>query len=120
MEGWNTRIKLWDKENKEMLPSFPLYKSNFFECDTGRYVLRFSTGLKDKKGIEIYEGDIIGYLSPSGFAIKNGSLKIVKYDNGGFSPFAIPGWEINPEPEEIEIVGNIYENPKLIRTIIAN
>ena len=42
----------------------------------------------------------------------------VKWENnyGGFSPFAVPGMHARRTllPSEVEIVGNIYENPELI------
>ena len=76
-----------------------------------------STGLKDKNGNEIYEGDIIGYVTGSGFSTtkEKGDLEVVEFKNGGFEPFVVKGWEINPKPEEIEIIGNIHENPELIK-----
>lgn len=66
------------------------------------------TGLKDKNNKEIYEGDVIKYTTwfkgyESTYSI---NYNIVFYDNGHFSPL------YNSDIIEIEVIGNIYENPE--------
>lgn len=63
-------------------------------------VMQF-TGLKDKNGKEIYEGDI--YQT---FIEGNRPIFIVEFINGGFSVAGLL--------EDIEVIGNIYENPDLL------
>ena len=82
---------------------------NFDEFDLMQY-----TGLKDKNGKEIYEGDILkGY----GSAIKR---FVVSFSNGSFELYHNFGkwgllsrmFEIEELP--VEIIGNIYENKELL------
>lgn len=66
------------------------------------------TGLKDARNREIYEGDIVK-------CHRNGVIDEVHMSNGGFAPFSITGWECEYPPEEHEIIGNVFENPELLK-----
>lgn len=80
---------------------------------TSRIDLMQYTGLKDKNSKEIYEGDILEF---SGNVV---ALGIVKY-NENFATFQAcngnSGWLFgNESGTNIEILGNIYENPELVK-----
>ena len=84
---------------------------NGYFCDSktvGQY-----TGLKDKNGTRIFEGDIIK---------SRAAWYVVEFENGGYglSPFGkgklIPimgHWNFNGN--EVEVIGNIHDNPELLK-----
>jgi len=73
------------------------------------YLLQF-TGLLDKNGKEIYEGDIATHRKAGDFDKKElvtGEI-VIEPTRG----VVIGGW---PASFDIEVIGNIYENPELLK-----
>lgn len=82
-----------------------------FDFAFENYIFCEWTGLKDKNGKEIYQGDIC-----SGHSDGNGVIKWSKFDGGynyEFGDENVVGiWEVL---NDIRIIGNIYENPELLK-----
>ncbi|PFZ19510.1 YopX family protein [Bacillus wiedmannii] len=85
----------------------------------GDAILRQYTGLKDAHGKEIYEGDIVD-------TVYDGTLftGVVVYDESELDFKATNGkenygsnFQYLPCCEEVEVIGNIYENPELLNEV---
>lgn len=117
------KFRIWDNINNKMynLGNLEdcLYRTEFeeeFGYDLTNYIIMQYTGLKDKNGKEICEGDIIKsgfigevYWEGAGFYIKFFNREIDDYIYCSLGYF-----KNNIHPKEIEVIGNIYENPEFI------
>ena len=118
------KFRAWDKRMNVMIEEYPIpgnYISinNLIGYFSDRYIPLQYTGLKDKNGKEIYEGDIVIYE----YEKKPATIKFGKGYQGepadGMYPYW--GWYVDGwldhyafAGDEIEVIGNIYENPELL------
>ena len=81
-------------------------------------VVEFPTGLKDKNGKEIYEGDILGGIWESGFISWCEECKQFQYHSAGIGCMAcscdVPWSDIVEDDGKLDVIGNIHENPELL------
>ena len=108
------KFRVWDYKNSNMDYDKPqhsmLTKSFAYTCKDAE--LMQYTGLKDKNGVEIYEGDIVKDLRSPFKDIRSYS-KVFYQENRG--RFVFGGWEIPAGlSHTFEVIGNIYENPELL------
>lgn len=94
--AWNINCNRWFKHGvsfKDMAAS-----------DCKEYTIEQCTGLKDKNGTLIYEGDVVKWLKPFG----DDRNYLVKWHH------AEAEYSIRDNQSQIEIIGNIHENPELL------
>lgn len=101
------KFRVWQTEYKDMV-YFDLTNAECYALDGE--IMQF-TGLKDRKGKEIFENDILSMN-------KGQYYSIVVWDEnmtGWKAEHKSSGYEsITAFLEEHEVVGNIYENPQLL------
>lgn len=140
------KFRAWDKDSKVMRP----WKNLILEKDDGDdfwligyeesknivsydhdQILMQSTGLKDKNGVEIFEGDVVKVSDGSNE--EDSYISVVKnYADEGYPAFDIEApsswyYESNVlskimggDYETIEVIGNIYENSELLEQANEN
>jgi len=120
------KFRAWDKENQKMMKVSSLHLENkeisvkengTFHLFRMQDLMQY-TGVKDKNGKEIYEGDIIKYkfpydrrlnhISPVKFLETETSFGVK--DRYGIE---IPLYRITTN-NYFEVIGNIYENKKIL------
>lgn len=123
----NLKFRAWDK-TKEIFTNYQIVDDMLYFMDkfTGvwkrddnqdRFVLMQSTGLFDKYGVEIYEGDIIDVGTRIPFLNKiqrdeeTAYLKLVPLDKRWTESY-FTNFE---DKSRYEVVGNIYEDKELIQ-----
>lgn len=76
------------------------------------YTVQQFTGLLDKNGKEIYEGDIIKQIENDGWGCSDSQTEeqyIIEFRNGCFLAYG------KCLSSQMEIIGNIFENPELLK-----
>lgn len=108
------KFRAWDVNHKRMHLWEELKKADYltrFIEWTSRKILMQFTGLLDKHGKEIYEGDIVNVyddIGPEPSMGKKFDRYTVKLGDYAFMAF------LETMIGDIEIIGNIYENPNLL------
>lgn len=112
------RFRAWDEINNQMI--YPkIINESFSSLTSGDILNRCEnlmqyTGLKDRNGKEIFEGDVVNWFN--GHQSEN---MIVCFANGSFEfkRFQVKNnyYWLNVDTESISVVGNIFDNPELAK-----
>lgn len=119
--AWDTYNEAWADEYLAIAEDghvIEIKDDGTIEYWKDRFIIEFDTGLKDKNGKEICDGDIVRYgRHLSGIIPPESHTEIVSWWSGEeeyypcctSSGFALPYSE-----DGYEVIGNIHENPELI------
>lgn len=125
------KFRAWDSSENKMLTTFHITSMGIAWRSTDNAEENYSesidfpimqfTGLRDKKGVEIYEGDIIEATERRYFLGHDKGLQTIRfksqivYEDAGF---VYSTTQENDSPlfntDEIVVIGNIYQNPELL------
>ncbi len=107
------KFRAWIKRARQMSKPFTLLEA-FGTLVDGELVLMQWTGLKDKNGREIFEGDVVRFAGDSRrgvvfYSERAGAFLINKTGDSTDASFGFAAYPGN----DWRVVGNIYEHPEL-------
>lgn len=104
-------FKLWLEKTKKMTHAHSILELSKILTENGITIDDFTylqfTGLRDKNGVEIYEGDIFHLGDPNiKYIVEQHDCGLSGRQNGNKSRVGLTYWQSN-----IEVIGNVFEHP---------
>lgn len=99
------RFRVWDKISKQMYKWSQIASISLVDFELEHYTLMQFTGVKDKKGVDIYEGDKIRYKNFKGYST-------IVFENGAFGYYGISCFItlLETNADYIEVIGNVFQD----------
>jgi len=115
------KYRAWDKETKTMNGMVEIYRNRNQEIELHprdeNIILMQSTGLRDKNGKEVFEGDILAIETDEGILNVNIFLDskhaLFMFESKKYNEEDLLAELVEDNTHPFEIAGNIYENPEL-------
>lgn len=117
------KFRAWDGERLRNVNTIGWVDDGVDFVTTPRYsgpaedfILMQYTGLKDKNGVEIYDGDIVKYIHID-YIDQNTSVYryfIVECESAAEGMYPFNNEYFSVYGDDYEIIGNIYENPEMM------
>lgn len=120
------KFRAWDKTENKMWNVETIYiEDEWVKVNNGSiygttkdlvrdYVLMQSTSLKDKNGVEIYEGDIVRYNRGISWSVEKFPYVVKNSMEGFVFEYGLIQHSLSKKIEYVTVIGNIYENPELL------
>ena len=120
-ECWCTRVD-YDGYKEEWSGIVPVLapdnrSKRIGEVEDTNIIVEFPTGLKDKNGKKIYEGDIVR------FAIRPSRTTVVEWWSGEEEYYpccTTSGFSLPYSEDGYEVIGNVHEHPELLEAKDVN
>lgn len=134
------KFRAWDKNTNDLVDvkKIDLEKDGSIGCivdynginlDVSECVLMQSTGLKDKNGVEIFEGDILKIIEVTNEGISEYITDVIwedcsfvfKSDGVDYYDSFLGSFSGDPNKTyplfELLVIGNVWDNPELLESV---
>lgn len=132
------KFRVWSKEFEKFLTKeewffdfdgdlyfLDIVENDMIRVPENEYIIQQYTGLKDKNGVDIYEGDIVKiiYDKAIGEVYFNFNLGAFRLKDKSSKSYPITTYRFDEANKPIglvnvadEVIGNIFENSELLKT----